>query len=148
MLSFMPSDSPVSLLVLLVTICLVCYKVYCAITAPARLPDDLPWIGRPRGLFSKTRARLWSLGDFRWQIYEVYEKVRMTLLLNIRERVRSIRSDLVRETRLELHCSVCSRPVDSHRAYLRTSLDHRPAEQCSQRTRKSENWPAKRLDYA
>ena len=51
------------------------YKIYDAITAPPRLPEDLPWVGRPKGLFSETRARLGSLGDFRWQISEVHEKV-------------------------------------------------------------------------
>ena len=70
-----------SYIILFFVTCWIVYKVCDSITAPPRLPEDLPWIGRPKGLFSETRARLGSLGDFRWQISEVYEKVTLTALL-------------------------------------------------------------------
>ena len=108
----------ISYVVLFLATCWMAYRVYDAVTAPPRLPQDLPWVGRPKGLFSETRARLGSLGDFRWQISEVYDKVIWTTPASQRHKKTTELYDLVRQKRPQLYRAIRSGTVHSCRAHL------------------------------
>jgi hypothetical protein len=49
--------------------------LYSRITARRTTPKDVPWIGKPTGLFAETRAHLSSFNNVRQWLGEGYKKV-------------------------------------------------------------------------
>jgi hypothetical protein len=53
----------------------VVYKVYSSLNEPEDVPSHLPWVGLQKGVFSKLRTRLSSLGGLLETLETGYSKV-------------------------------------------------------------------------